>query len=226
MKINVNYIDNELILEDNKILNIEIYNKKFFYRFIKDLNLIENGNNLEEITAFNKQNEEITLTNKIEILSDFLEFDLYNKKYSSDFQKYIVKNSEEKNIDKIVKEYSKVYDSITNIVNLVDIPITIKNDFDFDSIIKSFKFEVNFSDNLLNNLINLLEVKTNLSKEKIYIFINLKSYLNNEDLLEFYKYIYLKNINSIFIDTSKYADLNDYINKVIIDRDLDEFVIQ
>lgn len=225
MKINVNYIDNELILEDNKILNIEIYNKKFFYRFIKDLNLIENGNNLEEITAFNKQNEEITLTNKIEILSDFLEFDLYNKKYSSDFQKYIVKNSEEKNIDKIVKEYSKVYDSITNIVNLVDIPITIKNDFDFDSIIKSFKFEVNFSDNLLNNLINLLEVKTNLSKEKIYIFINLKSYLNNEDLLEFYKYIYLKNINSIFIDTSKYADLNDYINKVIIDRDLDEFVI-
>lgn len=225
MKINVNYIDNELILEDNKILNIEIYNKKFFYRFIKDLNLIENGNNLEEITAFNKQNEEITLTNKIEILSDFLEFDSYNKKYSSDFQKYIVKNSEEKNIDKIVKEYSKVYDSITNIVNLVDIPITIKNDFDFDSIIKSFKFEVNFSDNLLNNLINLLEVKTNLSKEKIYIFINLKSYLNNEDLLEFYKYIYLKNINSIFIDTSKYADLNDYINKVIIDRDLDEFVI-
>ena len=225
MKINVNYIDNELILEDNKILNIEIYNKKFFDRFIKDLNLIENGNNLEEITAFNKQNEEITLTNKIEILSDFLEFDLYNKKYSSDFQKYIVKNSEEKNIDKIVKEYSKVYDSITNIVNLVDIPITIKNDFDFDSIIKSFKFEVNFSDNLLNNLINLLEVKTNLSKEKIYIFINLKSYLNNEDLLEFYKYIYLKNINSIFIDTSKYADLNDYINKVIIDRDFDEFVI-
>jgi len=225
MKINVNYIDNELILEDNKILNIEIYNKKFFYRFIKDLNLIENGNNLEEITAFNKQNEEITLTNKIEILSDFLEFDLYNKKYSSDFQKYIVKNSEEKNIDKIVKEYSKVYDSITNIVNLVDIPITIKNDFDFDSIIKSFKFEVSFSDDLLNNLINLLEVKTNLSKEKIYIFINLKSYLNNEDLLEFYKYIYLKNINSIFIDTSKYADLNDYINKVIIDRDLDEFVI-
>lgn len=200
MKINVNYIDNELILEDNKILNIEIYNKKFFYRFIKDLNLIENGNNIEEITAFNKQNEEITLTNKIEILSDFLDFDLYNKKYSSDFQKYIVKNSEEKNIDKIVKEFSKVYDSISNIVNLLDIPITIKNDFDFESIVKSFKFEVNFSDNLLNNLTDLLEVKLNLSKEKIYVFINLKSYLSNEDL-------------------------TDYVNKIIIDTDLDEFVI-
>lgn len=225
MKINVNYIDNELIVEDNKILNIEIYNKKFFYRFIKDLNLIEDGNTIEEITAFNKQNEEITLTNKIEILSDFLDFDLYNKKYSSDFQKYIVKNSEEKNIDKIVKEYSKVYDSISNIVNLIDIPITIKNDFDFESIIKSFKFEVNFFDNLLNNLIDLLEVKLNLSKEKIYVFINLKSYLSNEDLLELYKYIFTKNINSIFIDTNKYDDLNDNVNKIIIDTDLDEFVI-
>ncbi len=225
MKINVNYIDNELIVEDNKILNIEIYNKKFFYRFIKDLNLIEDGNTIEEITAFNKQNEEITLTNKIEILSDFLDFDLYNKKYSSDFQKYIVKNSEEKNIDKIVKEYSKVYDSISNIVNLIDIPITIKNDFDFESIIKSFKFEVNFFDNLLNNLIDLLEVKLNLSKEKIYVFINLKSYLSNEDLLELYKYIFAKNINSIFIDTNKYDDLNDNVNKIIIDTDLDEFVI-
>lgn len=225
MKINVNYIDNELIVEDNKILNIEIYNKKFFYRFIKDLNLIENGNTIEEIIAFNKQNEEITLTNKIEILSNFLDFDLYNKKYSSDFQKYIVKNSEEKNIDKIVKEYSKVYDSISNIVNLIDIPITIKNDFDFESIIKSFKFEVNFFDNLLNNLIDLLEVKLNLSKEKIYVFINLKSYLSNEDLLELYKYIFVKNINSIFIDTNKYDDLNDNVNKIIIDTDLDEFVI-
>lgn len=225
MKINVNYIDNELIVEDNKILNIEIYNKKFFYRFIKDLSLIEDGNTIEEITAFNKQNEEITLTNKIEILSDFLDFDLYNKKYSSDFQKYIVKNSEEKNIDKIVKEYSKVYDSISNIVNLIDIPITIKNDFDFESIIKSFKFEVNFFDNLLNNLIDLLEVKLNLSKEKIYVFINLKSYLSNEDLLELYKYIFAKNINSIFIDTNKYDDLNDNVNKIIIDTDLDEFVI-
>lgn len=225
MKINVNYIENELIVEDNKILNIEIYNKKFFYRFIKDLNLIEDGNTIEEITAFNKQNEEITLTNKIEILSNFLDFDLYNKKYSSDFQKYIVKNSEEKNIDKIVKEYSKVYDSISNIVNLIDIPITIKNDFDFESIIKSFKFEVNFFDNLLNNLIDLLEVKLNLSKEKIYVFINLKSYLSNEDLLELYKYIFAKNINSIFIDTNKYDDLNDNVNKIIIDTDLDEFVI-
>ena len=225
MKINVNYIENELIVEDNKILNIEIYNKKFFYRFIKDLNLIENGNTIEEIIAFNKQNEEITLTNKIEILSNFLDFDLYNKKYSSDFQKYIVKNSEEKNIDKIVKEYSKVYDSISNIVNLIDIPITIKNDFDFESIIKSFKFEVNFFDNLLNNLIDLLEVKLNLSKEKIYVFINLKSYLSNEDLLELYKYIFAKNINSIFIDTNKYDDLNDNVNKIIIDTDLDEFVI-
>lgn len=225
MKINVNYIENELIVEDNKILNIEIYNKKFFYRFIKDLNLIENGNTIEEIIAFNKQNKEITLTNKIEILSNFLDFDLYNKKYSSDFQKYIVKNSEEKNIDKIVKEYSKVYDSISNIVNLIDIPITIKNDFDFESIIKSFKFEVNFFDNLLNNLIDLLEVKLNLSKEKIYVFINLKSYLSNEDLLELYKYIFVKNINSIFIDTNKYDDLNDNVNKIIIDTDLDEFVI-
>ena len=225
MKINVNYIENELIVEDNKILNIEIYNKKFFYRFIKDLNLIENGNTIEEIIAFNKQNEEITLTNKIEILSNFLDFDLYNKKYSSDFQKYIVKNSEEKNIDKIVKEYSKVYDSISNIVNLIDIPITIKNDFDFESIIKSFKFEVNFFDNLLNNLIDLLEVKLNLSKEKIYVIINLKSYLSNEDLLELYKYIFVKNINSIFIDTNKYDDLNDNVNKIIIDTDLDEFVI-
>lgn len=108
---------------------------------------------------------------------------------------------------------------------MIDIPITIKNDFDFESIIKSFKFEVNFFDNLLNNLIDLLEVKLNLSKEKIYVFINLKSYLSNEDLLELYKYIFAKNINSIFIDTNKYDDLNDNVNKIIIDTDLDEFVI-
>ena len=43
MKINIEYIDNEIIMPDNKVFNIEIENKIYFYRLINELNYFSNG---------------------------------------------------------------------------------------------------------------------------------------------------------------------------------------
>lgn len=52
MKINCNYIDNSIIFDDDKINVIEIENKKFFYRFVRDLYSISNGDVLEELVYY------------------------------------------------------------------------------------------------------------------------------------------------------------------------------
>ena len=40
MKLIVDFIDNEIILQNNTIFNIEIENKVYFYRLINELNLL------------------------------------------------------------------------------------------------------------------------------------------------------------------------------------------
>ena len=49
MRINCNYMENSIILENGKVSVVELENKKFFYRFIKDLYSINNGDVLEEM---------------------------------------------------------------------------------------------------------------------------------------------------------------------------------
>ena len=82
-----------------------------------------------------------------------------------------------------------------------------------------------FNNDLLNNLFNLIDIKRTLTKDKIYIFVNLKSYLKQNELIEFYKYVLFNDIKIILVDSSSYNDKNNYTKKIIIDNELDEFVI-
>lgn len=225
MKININYIDTQLNIEKESILNLEITNKKFFYRFINDLISLEDGNVLEEITAYNEDNEEINLSSKLEVISDFFDLNSYNKKYINDYNKYVLKKINDKSTEKISKKYNQLYDEIKKVLFDLDIPLIVKENNEIDSIIKNFKFEVVFNNDLLNNLFNLIDIKRTLTKDKIYIFVNLKSYLKQNELIEFYKYVLFNDIKIILVDSSSYNDKNNYTKKIIIDNELDEFVI-
>ena len=152
MKININYIDTQLNIEKESILNLEITNKKFFYRFINDLISLEDGNVLEEITAYNEDNEEINLSSKLEVISDFFDLNSYNKKYINDYNKYVLKKINDKSTEKISKKYNQLYDEIKKVLFDLDIPLIVKENNEIDSIIKNFKFEVVFNNDLLNNL--------------------------------------------------------------------------
>ena len=212
-------------IEKESILNLEITNKKFFYRFINDLISLEDGNVLEEITAYNEDNEEINLSSKLEVISDFFDLNSYNKKYINDYNKYVLKKINDKSTEKISKKYNQLYDEIKKVLFDLDIPLIVKENNEIDSIIKNFKFEVVFNNDLLNNLFNLIDIKRTLTKDKIYIFVNLKSYLKQNELIEFYKYVLFNDIKIILVDSSSYNDKNNYTKKIIIDNELDEFVI-
>lgn len=49
--------------------------------------------------------------------------------------------------------------------------------------------------------------------------------ITNQELLELYKYAIYNKINIILIDSQCYGGTLEYENKLIIDRNLDEFMI-
>ena len=75
---------------------------------------------------------------------------------------------------------------------------------------------------MLENLFCLIDLESMFNLDKLLVFVNLKLYLDKDELIELYKYSLYNNVNIILIDSVSYGVKLDYESKLIIDNNLDE----
>ena len=226
MKINVNYLENEIDIVPDCVFAIEIENKKYFYRLTHELYNIYQGIVSNEITLYDDSNQEITGTNKIKIFINYFDFQLDSKKYINDIYKNIENNISEENKMKLINEYKKIISLYKRALNEIDLPICINPDFDVESLTKLLKIKLEIKNEILDNLLLIIDLENALNRKNILFFINLKQYLTNDELLELYKYSIYRQIPIVLIDSQNYGTSIKYEKKLIIDSELDEFMLQ
>lgn len=226
MKIKINYLENMILLNNEKIMSIEIENKSYFYRIVSNLYSIINGDIQEDITIYDNDNKELNISNKIKIFVDFFNIDFDSKKYTNDINKYIINEMDENDKINLIKSYNKLISTFLKILNKSELPLQILEEITIDNIIKNLKLTINSKNTLLENLMLIIELEKTLKTNNLLIFINLKQYLNNQELIELYKYAIYNSINIILIDSQCYGTTINYENKLIVDSNLDEFMLQ
>lgn len=225
MKLNVKYIDNDILIDNENIYSIEIENKKNFYRLVNDFISISLGNNVDDINFCDEGYQEINLSNKISIIIDYFNINFDVKKYNVEINKIIMKNIDEKTQQEFLNNYRKIYNGIKKVLNDIDLPLLITNEFDLDSLLRLFKISINKNDNLLDNLLLLIDLEKLLNVNKLIIFVNLKQFLDKNELEELYKYALYNNIKLLLIDSQSYGVCLKNEKKLIIDSNLDEFLL-
>lgn len=225
MKLSIKYIDNNIGFDNSYINCLEIENKNYFYKIVNDINSISNGNILEDVIFSDDEYKELNLSNKINMVFDYFNFDFNSKKIISIINKKINDNISVEDKENLSKLYNKIRKIYLPILNDMDLNIDINNDFDLDSIIKLLNVSIKQKDNLLDNLFLLVDIEKELSINKIIVFINLKQYLNNNELIELYKYLLYNNVVVLLIDSQSYGVCNEYEKKLIIDDELEEYKI-
>ena len=198
MKLNFSYLDNDVLIDNNKILSIEVENKNYFYRIVNDLNTIYNGNISDDLTIYDNENNEIDLTNKISVMIDYFNIDFNSKKLINTLSKSIIENIDIEDLNKIKFNYNKIKNIISKSLNEYD-------------------FSISFIDEL--------EMENKFKLNKLLVFINLKQYLSKEELVEFYKYCIYNNVMIILVDSQTYGTTTKYEKKLIIDSNLDEYLL-
>lgn len=224
MKINVNYIDCVLNIDDGSVLSIEIENKRYFYRFIKDLNNILNGIGNEDIIIY-EGDKEINLTNKIKIVVNYFDLELNSKKVSNEIVKYINENIGEEIKFKLSQEILKIIKIYNNILNEIDMPLVIDENLSIDSVTKNLKISLDEKSELLENLLLLIDLERTIKCNKLLVFVNLKQYLSKEELNELYKYSLYNKMKIMLVDSQCYGVTLNCEKKLIIDENLEEFMI-
>lgn len=225
MKIKIDFIDSIIDFDVSNVYSFEIHNKKYLYRISSLFYTISNGDLPENIECFNKDNNEIKINNKVRFFSEYFDFGFDSKKYSTDITKYILSNIEQYESENILKAFSKLCKLIDKELQKTDLPISVSTDEGIDNVIKMFKLKINQKDDLLENLLLIIDLEVALNSNKILCFMNLKQYLNKEEIVEFYKYVTYNSIKIIMIESTKYDYFNDYEKVIAIDQNLEESMI-
>lgn len=226
MKIKINYLENILEINEEKILSIEIENKSYFYRLVSNIYSIINSEVVEDITFYDQNNNELNISNKIKIFVNFFNFEFDSKKYTNDINKYIINEMDENDKTILLKSYNKLIENFLKILNKSDLPLQILEEITIDNIIKNLKLTINSKNSLLDNLLLLIELEKTLKTNNLLVFINLKQYLTNQELKELYKYAIYNGIKILLIDSQSYGTTTSYENKLIVDSNLDEFMLK
>lgn len=223
MNIKVKYFDNEISLDD-KITAIEIENRNYFYRFVRDLYSIYNLDYVDDILFFENEQEK-NMNGKIKIFINFFDFQFDSKKYVGDIAKYVNENIEEKDKANLVNLYKKIINSYKRILNSIDLPLNIEEDMTVENLTKFVKVSINANNELLDNLLLLIDLDKVLNTKNILFFVNLKQYLSRNELIELYKYARYNEVKIVLVDSQSYGGTIEYEKKLIIDENLDEFVL-
>lgn len=225
MKIVVDFIDNEIVVQNNSVVNIEIENKTYFYRLINELNLISKGILSDNIFFLDENNNEISLLNKIDLYIDYFNIELKSKKIINNLYKLLKNNIDDEDKTKINKCYSQIKKILSKSFINYNLSLTINDEFDIDNILKLLKVSIDLKTNLFDNLLLLIDINNSLKLNELLIFVNLKQYLTVDELNELYKYSLYNDVKILLIDSQCYGTTNMFEKKLIIDGNLDEFLI-
>lgn len=211
-------------------MEIDINNKKTNILLISDSKLF--GRICFDLTRNNDENIVFVLDNKIVnmkdilIISDIMNFDinnkmiiskLYNQMSNSLLSDSDIENEIKKHYIEIVK---KVYDEVDN----YNVDINLNEELDFIKLFKMMCVEIHNSyDCLVNKIIDLLEIYSELCNQTI-VFINTLNYFSNEEINEVLKYIDYKKISVLFLENSYNKDVY-FENKYIIDDEFYDYIV-
>ena len=215
--------ENDIVFSDEYINVLEIQNKKLFMKYVNILY----GKELTEELRLLESEKEVNISNCVTVYSDFFNLELNDRKVLNKLYQHI-----EMSIDVEIKELFnvelvKVKEVVEKIVESYDLDLIISDTISFGEIARAIDLKINYEGkSLLEILLVVLDLESELSISKVLVFINLKLYLNNEELEELYKYSKYKKINILLIDSMCYGTTLKYEKKLIIDEELVEFVLQ
>ena len=214
----INECKYEDILENNNSIMIIIENKKYFYNFIIDLQL--SYSEINSIKLFDEKEKELKNTDYIEVIPSIFTMDINNKKNISALLK-IIKTSNKELIQNNLIDINNKLEQFSNHLKLeTDITFESNVDFSDDELLKVLNIYIDCDkQSLLEIIYQYIKATYELRNIKIFVFISLLDYLDDDELKLLLKNCKLLGVILINIEI-KDNNFVDFHKKFILDKSL------
>lgn len=219
--------DNDIVIDENSINVLEIHDKSFAVKIIKKIMSNENIFD-DEFLVLLDSGKEINIQKNTIIITDFFNINLNDRKLLN--RLYDLLEEDIKNDDSLYNEINEVNRLLINLlkdkINYSNFNLEIDEDLNIKELIKAYnvKFQQDNENHLLDYICNYIDIISELNLFKLVFLVNIKSYLNNKQLKELYKYILYKKVNVLVIEMNQYEKFENE-KKLVIDEFFDDYYV-
>ena len=226
MKLKINGFENEVIFKEDNVNILQIKNKTLLQNILEIISDLNNGMKNLEIQLISDENNEMKFENNVFVLTDLYNIDINSKSILSKIYCQICKNIKLDNQMEIEKNMYEIRNKIIEEANELPFEFVMKDEIDINDILKIYGLKIDLDNykNILNRIELVIDLLSTLNVAKILIIPNLKSILNDRQLVELYKYSLYNKINLLLIESGNFEKL-DYEDVMQIDEYFDDIIL-
>lgn len=216
------HLETPLIVSDAYVQVLIVENPNEFYAMVSDL--IGQFDGVEGTFAFSRNGQSIDAAKCGEIISSLFHFDLNDKKNLTLLQKRLEKIAFGEKLSLFNELSAKTMVFLGELAFFVPFSLDYSEPQPIDYLKASgVKLEKNY-ESLEEKIICYLNALIELKNCEFFIFVNLKSVLNDEKLLQVYEHCQREQVGLLLIENGKYRPLLPLEKAVIVTEDLCEIV--
>lgn len=213
-----------MYLDNTHFYTIVIENPSFYHSFVqKIINQIERGE--DEYLVLSDETKIIELRKKGIIVTDLFRFDFEERKMSTQLYKYIATNYETKYLlDDFHTVTTAINVFMAKLKDVVSIEVDYEDEYTIGDLAKFANLHVSFSNEaFIYTLVDFIKAYLSLKGIEIFIFLNLKKFLNQSQHSLLCKEAHLLGVHFIDIETSKSTYQSEDEFCIVIDNDICEY---
>lgn len=217
-------LNNKILLEEGNVNVLEIYNKKLFYNLITILNESDNSMEDNQIVLM-QNNERVSIGKNVFVLTDIFNIDFNSKKILNKLYSTLIENIKNRQDDELENITLKLRNYLIEEINELPFEFSIKSELELNDLLKAFELKIDTMcyTTIVEKIEFIIDIISTFKIATILVIPNLKIYLDENELLEIYKYSIYNNVQLLVIENSNREELLKYEIKNIIDEEFDEF---
>lgn len=219
MKLVYTELEKQLVFQENKVNVLVIERKELFRRMIQELDKQIRGE--EGGFVLSDNNKTMKIDKEVCLILNPFALDINSRKALTGLYNELGKlGLNEENYLKTCILKGQIAEYIYDLLNQVDYALKFQDDFNLQSLFKALEVEFEAGEeNFLEGLVYFMDVCSKFQKIKILAFVNLKTYLTNDDLQKFYKEAFYRKMHLLLLENSIEQELAEEV-VCIVDDDL------
>ncbi len=206
-------------LKEDKVLELIIENQHIFYNIVSDIQSQLDGNNGAFVVSENYQ--PMDMRKNTELITQLVPFTVNQKDLISKLYALLKKEAvDEKMYQQTYEILSRISEYLYELIEGQEMELTITVPEDITGILKAFDMSFDDKDmSLSEKILEYIITSRDLKGKKLFITLNLRSYLTDNQTEQLFQSLLLKKIQLICIESTEHSRLcNEEV--IIIDKDM------
>lgn len=226
MIIRIMGFENPIDFKEDYVNVLEISNVQQFSSFVLKFDKALHDMEYTELVLLD-QNIRLDFSKNTLMVMDVLSINYNDKKIVN--EAYNLMNNEVMQDNSLNNDYQKLVNDVYNYLLRFTTNLTfdtyISNDVKINDLLKVFSFKIDneYAESILEKILLLIDIIVALKPNMLLIFVNLKCFLTQAELMELYKYVLYKNQKILLVENKK-QELLQYENKNVLEADYYDYV--